>query len=282
MDLSYMKPLLEQAAAEGKALGSFTVWALDVCQAVVEAANLCKRPAILMAGKIEARYAGGVKNIVRLAKLAAENSDMPIALHLDHAEEYGFIREAVDSGFTSVMIDASAKSFSENVERTGAVVEYAHRAGVTVEAELGRIGGVEGNIDVRDEDAFQTDPDEARQFVEKTGIDALAVGIGSVHGVYPFPPNLNIPRLKNIRNATAIPLVLHGGTGIPVEQIRASIKNGISKINVCTELLITYGQSMTKTQSAGGFRYSVPNLFAPSKQALKELFCMRIGQFGRE
>jgi fructose/tagatose bisphosphate aldolase len=132
---------------------------------------------------------------------------------------------------------------------------------------------------VRDEDAFQTDPDEARRFVEKTGIDALAVGIGSVHGVYPFPPNLNIPRLKNIRNATAIPLVLHGGTGIPEDQIRESIKNGITKINVCTELLITYGQTMTKTQSAPGFRYSVPNLFAPTKQTLTELLSARISGF---
>jgi len=252
---------------------------LDSAQAIVEAAAEQNMPVILQTGKMECKFAGGAKHLARIAKMVADDYDIPVALHADHIEDFDFICECIDAGFTSVMIDASAKPYEENVALTQRVVEVAKKAGVTVESELGRLLGNEGNIAVGEEEAAQTDPDQARQFVEETGIDALAVAIGTVHGFYNFEPKINIERLKKIAEKVSVPLVLHGGSGTPDDKVQEAIRNGICKINICTELLAAFGKQYIATQGQPGYKYSIPGLFGPSKEAGKALAASKIKLF---
>lgn len=177
------------------------------------------------------------------------------------------------------MIDASQMSFEENINITKKVVAAAKPFGVTVEAELGRLAGNEENLNISEEEAAQTDPEEAKQFVKETGIDALAVAIGTAHGFYKSTPRINIERLKNISKKVDIPLVLHGGSGTPEEMVKEAIRNGITKVNICTEFLAAFGKAYINTQSIPGFKYSVPSLFAPSKASGKELAAEKIKLF---
>jgi len=280
MPLLTMKEILDKARSEKYAVGAFEFWSLDSAQAVIEAAEEIGCPAILQAGFMECEFAGGIKNLYKIAKMTAEDSSVPVALHLDHAEDYDFIMEALDTGFTAVMIDASAMSFKDNVDITKKVVDAARPYGATVEAELGKLAGSEGNIDVADEDAAQTDPDEACRFVELTGIDALAVAIGTAHGFYTFTPKLNIERLKKIAEKVSIPLVLHGGSGTPDDMVAEAVQNGIAKVNVCTEFVAAFGKQYIETQNQAGFKYSIPGLFGPSKNAGKAVIKSKMKLFG--
>ena len=279
MKLQPMKFLLENAVKEKSAVGAFTFWSLDSVQAIIEAANEQTAPVIIMNGGIEADYAGGLENMRCLANMAVKNSQVPVALHLDHAEDYAFVKQAIDVGYTSVMIDASKYEFAKNVEITQQVVEYAHKFGVTVEAELGRLKGTEGEVEVKDEEAQQTSPQEAKRFVELTGVDALAVAVGTAHGVYTFEPHINIRRIQEIKRAVDIQLVLHGGSGVPEDQVLDAIRNGIAKVNVCTDFLIAMGKTYIEVQQQEGFRYSAPALFSPSKKAGKEFILQNIKRF---
>ena len=281
MPLVTMKEILDKARADKYAVGAFEFWSLDSAQAVVEAAEELGCPAILQAGFIECEFAKGIKNLSEIARIVANASSVPVALHLDHAEDYDFILSALDAGFTSVMIDASAMSFEDNVDLTKKVVEAARPCGVTVEAELGKLAGNEGNISVSEEDAAQTDPDEAKKFVELTGIDALAVAIGTAHGFYTFTPKLNISRLKMIAEKVNIPLVLHGGSGTPDDMVVEAVGNGIAKVNVCTEFVAAFGKQYIDTQNQQGFKYSIPGLFGPSKEAGKALVKSKMKLFGK-
>jgi len=276
-----MNGILESARKGKYAIGAFEFWSLDSAQAVVEAATALNLPVILQAGFIEAEFAGGVKNLYKIAKMVTDDFPIPVALHLDHAEDYSFILSALDAGFTSVMIDASALSFEENVKITAKVVEAARPFGASVEAELGKLAGNEGNINVSEEDAAQTDPDEAVEFVNSTGIDALAVAIGTGHGFYKFPPKINIARLKKIATKVNIPLVLHGGSGTPDDKIAEAAENGIAKVNICTEFVAAFGRKYIETQDHAEFKYSVPSLFSPSKEAGKTLAISKMKLFGR-
>ena len=279
MPLVTMKEILVPAREQKYGVGAFEFWSLDSAQAVVEAAAEQNMPVILQVGELECDYAGGIKNIYKLAKTVADEYPIPVALHLDHAEKFDFVLSAIDAGFTSVMIDASAKPFEENVALTRKVVEAAKPYGITVESELGRLIGNEGSISVDDAQAAQTDPEDARRFVEETGIDALAVAIGTVHGFYNFEPKINIDRLKEIAAAVSIPLVLHGGSGTPDEKVQQAIANGIAKVNICTEFVAAYGKQYTATQAQEGFKYSIPSLFGPSKAAGKALAAAKIKLF---
>ena len=281
MALVTMKEMLVTAREKGYAIGAFEFWSLDSAQAVVEAAAELNTPVILQAGLIECEFAAGIQNLYKIAKCVADDAPIPVALHLDHAETYEFICRAIDAGFTSVMFDGSALPYAENLEITGRVVEAARRAGVSVEAELGRLAGSEGNISVGEEEAMQTDPDEAFAFVRDTGVDALAVAIGTAHGFYTFTPKINISRLKEIAAKVDVPLVLHGGSGTPDDKVAEAIKNGISKVNICTEFVAAFGKAYIQTQQAPGFKYSIPGLFGPSKAAGKKLAYEKIKFFAQ-
>ena len=261
MSIVNMKDMLRDAQKKGVGIGAFEFWSYDSAAAVIRAAEKLEMPVILQAGKWEAEFAGGYESMTSIFRYAAEKSPVPVALHLDHSVELEEVYAALEAGFTSVMIDSSAKSFDENVADAVAVVERAKKYGATVEAELGRLEGNEGEIIADSREACQTDPMDAKRFVEVTGIDALAVSVGTVHGFYDFTPELNIERLKKIRAQVDIPLVLHGGSGTPDDDVVSAIKNGICKINICTEFIAAYGKAYGGVQTQEGFKYSVPSFF---------------------
>ena len=232
--------------------------------AIAEVAQKLNLPMLYIIGDAEVKFFGGEKNAVAAARTIAENVDVPVILHADHFREFESIQRAIDAGFRSVMIDASSYPFEENVERTARVVEYAHKAGVSVEGELGRIAGCEQKLSVNEAEAMQTDPDEAAKFVAQTGVDILALSIGTVHGEYRFPPKINIPRLKTISEKVSIPLVMHGGSGTPEDKVAEAVQYGITKLNLATDLVKTVGKATAAVQQQPGFNYSVANLYAPA------------------
>ena len=278
MNLCIMNEILKMAQSGGYAAGAFEFWSLDSAQAIVAAANEKGKPVILQAGPLECRYAG-VENIAQLARMASKDAIIPVALHLDHGDTVTLVEEALAAGFTSVMIDASHLPFEENIAVTQQVVKLAAKKGASVESELGRLMGSEAGMRTQERDAYETDPGQAEEFVSRTGIDALAVAIGSAHGFYTKEPNLNIRRLAEIRSRVEIPLVLHGGTGIPAGQITQSIEGGIAKINICTEFLAAVGRRFIEIQGGQGFKYSVPALFGPPMESGKRLVGEKIGLF---
>ena len=233
------KPLysLKEAEKRGIAVPAFNIHNMETIQAVVEGAAAEKAPLIIQTTPGTLRHAG-IEFIAANVRVAAELYDIPIALHLDHCSEFDMIVKAIQNGYTSVMIDGSHLSYSENVKLVKEVVEVAGIVGVNVEGELGRIGGTEDDLTVDEREATLTVPEEALDFVEKTGIDSLAVAIGTAHGVYKGEPKLDFDRLKEIRKIVNLPLVLHGASGVPDKSIKLAIKNGISKINIATELKI--------------------------------------------
>ena len=236
MSFASMKPILQKAKENRYAVGAFTFASLDTAYALIDAANRANMPIILQTGPLECGYAG-LEELAEIAHLAVKRANVPVALNLDHGDTVEIVEQAVKAGFSSVMIDASKHNYDENVRMTKEVVKIASPVGVSVEAELGKIGGAEGLIDVKDAEATQTDPDEALDFVQKTGIDALAAAIGTAHGFYMQAPVLNIERLKKIAALTNIPIVLHGGSGTPDGQVLEAINCGITKVNICTEFL---------------------------------------------
>jgi len=278
MNLVTMKSILLDAQKKHYAAGAFTFSSLDPAYAIIDAANKANMPVILQAGPLECDYAG-LEELAEIAKFAAKRANVPVALNLDHGDTIERAEQAIKAGFTSVMIDASKCEYEENIRITKEVVKMASPVGVSVEAELGKIGGAEGLIDIKDIEATQTDPDEALDFVNRTGIDALAVAIGTAHGFYRQAPVLNIERLKKIVAKTNIPLVLHGGSGTPDAQVLEAISCGITKVNICTEFLAAMGKAFAECQAVEGFRYSYPALFEPAKVAGSKLVYDKIKFF---
>jgi len=229
--------MLAKAKLGGYAIGSFNAYNYETIRGIVEAGiqNQCEGTIVAFGTKyLENMELADVKTIT--AAIAAR-TDIPIALHLDHCDSIEIIRQAIDAGFTSVMYDGSALPFAQNVANTRLVCELAHAACVSVEAELGSLAAGEHSHEGTKEDReIYTDPDQAAEFVAQTGVDALAVSIGTVHGIYKGKPNIRVDILKAIHEKVSIPLVLHGGSGIPEETITECIKNGICKINVNTEI----------------------------------------------
>ena len=276
-----MKHMLETARADGYALGAFEFWSLDSAQAVIEAAEEVGVPVILQAGPLELAH-GGVDELARIGRSVAEGAGIDVALHLDHGDTFDMARACVEAGFSSVMIDASHVSYEENVDITCRVVEIAAPRGVSVESELGKLAGSEAGKSLSEEEAAQTDPDEAVRFVEETGIDALAVAIGTAHGLYKLKPRLNLKRLDQIARKVEIPLVLHGGSDTPADQVRQAIALGISKVNICTEFIAAFGKAYVDAQLADGFKYNVPSLFGAGKSASRALAESKIRFFAGE
>ncbi|BDD01250.1 ketose 1,6-bisphosphate aldolase [Persicobacter psychrovividus] len=251
MALVSLREIVQDAYQRQYAVGAFNVVNLDFLEAIVNAAEEKQSPVILNIAEVHFPFVT-VEHIVPAIKAVCEKSKIPFALNLDHGLTFEAIMRAVRNGFTSVMFDGSHLSFEENIRQTQKVVEICHAVGVSVEGELGAIGGEEGGglIGEANPDLF-TNPDLAAQYVEQTGIDALAVGIGNVHGKYKGAPNLDFARLGQIRELVKIPLVLHGGSGISTPDFQRAIGMGISKINFFTGMsqvaLETTASSLQKT-----------------------------------
>ena len=242
--------LLNDAREKRYAVGAFNFCNAETAQAVVETASVLRSPVIMMIGPMEIPLLG-VRAAVDVAKSAAREAGVPICLHLDHAYEYELVAECVEAGFPSVMIDASRMTFEDNIRLTTKVVEIARVKGIAVEAELGAVGRVDDSVVEGVSMAALTSPTEAAEFCERTGVDALAVAIGNAHGVYIQRPELDFDRLQAIRDSTEVPLVLHGGSGTPLEQLRRAIDIGVSKVNVASELSRAYLTAMESAIANG-------------------------------
>ena len=245
MALVNMKEMLHAASRGGYAVGMFDVSDLEMVRAVAEEAEALRSPVIL--GALGPDLEGSRLDYwFSLAKLAAEKSSVPVCIHLDHANTPDQVKRAVDIGFSSVMLDASASPFEENVRRSREIVESVGNLNISVEAELGHVGSGWVGSEEGDESGpdMLTEPDKVAEFVERTGVDALAVSIGTAHGVYIKAPKLDIERLDRIVEASDVPLVLHGGSGTPEDQMSAAISHGICKVNIYSELLTAWNQSM--------------------------------------
>ena len=238
---STLKEVLKEANDLNMAVGAFNTHNLEMLPAIIKAAVKEKTPVIVQTSCGTAKYIGH-KNLVSICKSMADEYGAEVVLHLDHAKDYDEIRKAIDAGYSSVMFDGSSLPLKENILGTKRVVAYAKKYGVSVEAELGTVGGTEDGIAVAQDEVRYTDPADAVEFVKQTGIDALAVAIGTNHGQYKSKTNINFERLKEIKDVVDIPLVIHGGTGVKEEDVKKVIDLGIRKFNVGTELLVGWNR----------------------------------------
>lgn len=271
-------------AMEGNyAIGAFNVNNMEIVQAIVDAAKQTNSPVILQASSSAIKYAR-INYLMSMVDTAAkENPEIPIAMHLDHGPDFETCKMCVDAGFTSIMFDGSKYDFEENIKRTKEVVDYAHSKGVVVEAELGKLAGIEDDVNVSSEDAMYTDPMQAKEFVERTGCDSLAIAIGTSHGAYKFKgeAKLRFDILKEVKELLPnTPIVLHGAStvipelvnmcnefggdipgakGVPDEILNQASKTGVSKINVDTDLRLAMTAAIRKTF------VEEPNAFDPRK-----------------
>lgn len=232
MPLVPTRALMSSARAAARGLGAFNVIHLETATALVRAAEQAGLPVILQISQNCIAYHGDLDPVARAILTVAERSGADVAVHLDHAEDLELVRRAVDLGFGSVMYDGAALDFAENVAQTRRATEYAHASDCFVEAELGRVGGKDG----AHAPGVRTDPVEAVEFVSATGVDALAVAVGSSHAMRERTAELNFELIKDLRSAVPVPLVLHGSSGVPDEQIARAIHSGMTKINVSTQL----------------------------------------------
>ncbi len=234
MNLVPMADILQDAHKRTYAVGGFNINNMEFLQGIIRGAEELNSPLILQASEGAIRYIG-MDYVIKMVEAAAAHTSIPVALHLDHGSSFESIMNCIRAGFSSVMIDASKHSFEDNVALTKKVVEAAHSVGVSVEAELGTLGGTEDDHTVEEKDAMYTDPDQAKEFVEVTGIDALAVAIGTAHGVYEGEPELDFERLDKIKQLIDMPVVLHGASGISAEDLQTGVKYGVNKVNVNTD-----------------------------------------------
>jgi fructose-bisphosphate aldolase class II len=295
------KDLMVPARKNGYAIPALNVQNLESLQAVAEAAAEEKSPVILQITPSVIKYAG-LLFITGLAKTAAQLAAVPISIHLDHGDSYETAVKCVDAGFTSVMIDGSFLKFEENIVVTKKVVDKAHQKGVSVEAELGKLAGIEERS-VEEKEAILTDPDNAAEFVQKTGVDALAVAIGTSHGAYKFKSQakLDLERLKIISQKVAIPLVLHGASsvpqwliekatkygaelsgakGIPEDQYKKAIALGIAKINIDTDLRLAFTATVREVLTNSPKEFDPRKILGPAREAMKEVAKSKMRLFG--
>ena len=238
------KELLADARQNRYAVPAFDCVEDVMVRAILEQAETCRAPVFLMA--LEADVEGnGWYYLSGLVKAVADRHDVPVVLHLDHADRLEPIEKAVDLGFTSVMIDGSKLPFEENVRLTRSVVELARPRGVSVEGELGHVGGQDRGATTRAHNVL-TEPDEVARFAEATGVDALAVSIGTAHGIYQSLPSLDIERLAALDEASPVPLVLHGGSGTPPDQIQAAVRQGITKLNIYADCRLAMARGLDR------------------------------------
>jgi fructose-bisphosphate aldolase class II len=279
MALVSMKEMLIKARAEGYAVGQFNINNLEWTKAVLEEAQASLAPVILGVTSGAAKYMGGWNTVVGLVRglIIDRNITVPVALHVDHGESFEICKAAIDAGFTSVMIDGSHHPFLENIAITKQVVEYAHVRGISVEAELGKVGGQEDAVVA---ETMYADKDECVELVAKTGIDCLAPALGSVHGPYKGEPKLGFKEMEQINKALGLPLVLHGGSGIPDFQIQKAISLGTAKINVNTENQQAFTAIVREVLSKDANVYDPRKVIGPGAEGIKQVVRTKIALFG--
>lgn len=244
MALVTTKEMLLKAQEGHYAVGAFNVENMEMVMAVIGAAEELNSPVILQTTPSTVKYAG-LDYYLANVKVAAEKASVPVAMHLDHGSSFELAMQALRTGYTSIMIDGSHESFEDNIAVSKAVADACRPSDIPVEAELGKVGGKEDDLDGGEGNAH-TDPQEAKEFVERTGVSSLAVAIGTAHGIYKGEPKIDLDRLSEIREVISVPLVLHGGSGIPDETIKESIRRGIAKVNYATELRIAFSNGVKK------------------------------------
>lgn len=261
--------MLQKAKEEHYAVPHFNINNLEWTKYILEECNKLNIPVIIGVSEGAAKYMGGfiaVSSMVR-GMIESLSINIPVCIHLDHGSTYENCISAIDAGFTSVMIDASKHPLEENISITKKVVEYAHARGVSVEAEVGHIGGTEDNITGN---SLNATLDDCIKLYEATGIDSLAPALGSVHGFYKGEPNLDFITMKSINEALPIPLVLHGGSGIPEDKIKTAISCGISKVNINTELQSVWSKALRKYLSENETVYDPRKIIGSGEQAIKD------------
>ncbi|WP_027717958.1 class II fructose-1,6-bisphosphate aldolase [Desulfovirgula thermocuniculi] len=271
--------LLRDAEEQGYAVGAFNCNNMELVQAIVAAAEAERSPVILQASQGAIKYAG-LAYLVAMARAAARGVRVPVALHLDHGTSFEQAVRCVAAGFSSVMIDGSHLPLEENIALTRRVVEVARAAGVSVEGELGRIMGAEDEIKVEEREAFFTDPAEARYFVERTGVDSLAVSVGTAHGRYQGEPRLDFERLSRIKELVRVPLVLHGASGVPEEAIREAVRRGVRKINIDTEIREAFVGALRRELGAHPQEIDPRKILGPAREAAVEVIRAKMRLFG--
>lgn len=273
-----LRELTDKAEKLNMAIGAFNMHNLEMLPDMIRGAKEMGAPIIIQTSVDTAKYIG-YSVIVAVVKELANQNMVDVALHLDHARDLDAIKDAIAAGYSSIMFDGSNLSFKENILKTKLVVDYAHTRGVTVEGELGTIGGTEEGISVSEDDKIYTRPEDALTFVQETNVDALAVAIGTNHGQFKSKTDVKIPLLKEIHQTVTVPLVVHGGTGVKKADYPELINNGIRKFNVGTELLVNWTQeakdSFGKTAVNKSLRYNV----IPANQKVKEIVKHKIGLF---
>ena len=289
-----MFKMFKKAYDGGYAIGAFNVNNMEIIQGIVEAATEENAPLILQVSAGARKYANTVY-LKKMVEAAVETSGLPIALHLDHGDSFALCKDCVDSGFTSVMIDASAHPFAENISITKQVVEYAHDHGVVVEAELGKLAGVEDDVKVDAKDASYTDPDQVQEFVEKTGVDSLAIAIGTSHGAFKFKgqPKLRFDILEEVgKRLPGFPIVLHGASsvpqeyvklinqyggnmpgaqGVPEEMLRKAATMAVCKINIDSDLRLAVTATIREHFALNPSHFDPRQYLGPARDAVRKV-----------
>ena len=280
MELVNMNEMLKKAQEGKYAVGQFNINNLEWTIAILDEAQKLNAPVILGVSEGAAKYMGGVDVIVGMVKgyIKDANITVPVALHVDHGSSFEFCKKAIDAGFTSVMIDASKHELEENIRITKEVVDYAHKHGVSVEAELGHVGGQEDNV--VSNGVLYADPNERVKLVDETKIDCLAPALGSVHGPYHGEPKLGFKEMAEIADLVKIPLVLHGGSGIPDYQIKKAIECGTCKINVNTECQMAFTKIVREVIANDDKVYDPRKVIGPGKEGIKEIVREKCEIFG--
>lgn len=273
-----LKEVTSQAEQLNFTVGAFNAHNLEMLPEMIRGAKEMGAPIIIQTSVETAKYIG-MSILVAVVKEIAETEMVDAVLHLDHARDFTDIKEAIDSGYTSVMYDGSHLPFKENILKTQAVVAYAHKHGVSVEGELGTIGGTEEGIHVEENDKVYTKPEDAVQFVQATDVDALAIAIGTNHGQFKSKTEVNIPLLKEIDAVVGVPLVIHGGTGVKEEDYPELINNGIRKFNVGTELLVNWTKTAKESFSETPVNKSLRHNVIPANEVVKEIVKHKIKLF---
>ena len=279
MPLVSMNEFLPKAKEKKFAVGQFNMNNLEFAKAITEAAMAEKSPFIFGVSEGALKYMG-IEYTVAIAEAAAKQSGLPIALHLDHGSTFEVAMKCIRAGFSSVMFDGSHHSFEENIRLTKEVVKAARAMGVSVEGELGTIGGVEDDISVDEADAALAKPEEAIRFWEETGVDCVAIAVGTAHGMYKGEVKIRYDIIEEVAKAIPVPIVLHGGSGVPDEAIRLSIAAGVGKINVNTENQVACTDAIREVLNKDANVYDPRKYLTPAKNAMVEVVRSKIRLFG--